>query len=79
MTKFSERLKSVRLEQGHTQKQAGEGIGISESHYQHYEYGKREPSIGKLEVLCRYFNVSADYLLGLSDNPAPKEKDTNGG
>ena len=71
MTTFNERLKEVRKAQKLTQKQVAEGIGISANHYQFYEYGKIEPSIGVAIKLCHYFNVSADYLLGLSDDLHP--------
>jgi transcriptional regulator with XRE-family HTH domain len=68
MSKFSDRLKEIRKTRNLTQKQVAEGIGISENQYQFYEYDKREPTISSFERLCTYFNVSADYLLGLSDN-----------
>ena len=71
MSVFSERLKSVRLERKLTQKQVAEGIGVAESYYQIYEYGKKEPVVSNLEKLCRCLNVSSDYLLGLSDEPRP--------
>ncbi len=37
--------------------------------YQRYEYGTRKPTSDIIIKLCNYFNVSADYLLGLSDDP----------
>ena len=71
MTNFPERLKEVRKSKNFTQKQVAEGVGISANHYQFYEYGKNEPSYVLIIKLCQYFNVSADYLLGLSDEPTP--------
>ena len=68
---FPERLKVVRKDQNLTQKQVAIGIEILEQAYQRYEYGNKIPGIDKLEKLCRYFNVSADYLLGLTDEPRP--------
>ena len=64
MSIFQKRLKEIRKLKGYTQKKTAEGIGISEQAYQVYEYGKREPSIGKLDKLCQFFDVPADYLLG---------------
>ena len=75
MPAFASRLKDLRKSQGITQKQVAEGIGVAESYYQVYEYGKKEPTISKLEKLCRYFNVSADYLLGLSDEPTAHRRE----
>lgn len=72
MSKFSERLKEVRKSRNLTQKQVALGTEMSENQYQFYEYGKKEPSISNFEKFCNYFNVSADYLLGLSDNPERK-------
>ena len=78
VTVFSERLKIIRKSIGHTQKQVADGIGVAESYYQIYEYGRTEPKASNIAKLCRYFNISADYLLGLTDEPRPlREKDTN--
>lgn len=69
MILFPQRLKEVRGSQKITQKATADFLEIREQAYQMYEYGKREPNFETLEKLCNYFNVSADYLLGLSDDP----------
>jgi len=69
MTSFPERLKEIRKLKKVTQKQIADGIGASEAQYQKYEYGYNKPSYDVIIKLCQYFCVSADYLLGLSDNP----------
>jgi len=69
MSKFPSRLKEIRLQMKFTQRQIATEIEISETQYQNYEYGKKEPTLSNFEKLCNYFNVSADYLLGLSDDP----------
>ena len=69
MCSFPERLKALRLQNEFSQKKISEGIGISETQYQKYEYGKTKPNYEYIIKLCNYFNVSADYLLGLSDDP----------
>jgi len=66
---FNERLKSLRKERGLTQRQVFEGVKMTESAYQKYEYGKREPAYSYLIALADYFNVSLDYLVGRTDNP----------
>lgn len=68
MTVFSERLRKIRKLKKMTQKQVAEGSGLSENQYQFYEYGKQEPGIGIFAKICECLNVSADYLLGLSDD-----------
>lgn len=54
---------------GVTQKQAAIIAGVSERGWQMYEYGTATPSVDVIVALSANYNVSADYLLGLSDNP----------
>ena len=65
--KFKERVRQLRLEKHETQKAVAEAIGISERHYQFFEYGKHLPSIENLWALADHFGVSMDYLSGRSD------------
>ena len=67
---FSERLVELRKSRGLTQKQVYEGVSMSMLGYQRYEYGEREPSFQKLIALADFFDVSLDYLVGRSDDPA---------
>jgi len=69
MLGFTERLLIMRKNGKISQKQAASVMDVSETQYQNYEYGKHLPTIDKIEKLCRCFNISADWLLGLSDNP----------
>ena len=62
------RLKEIRLERGLTQKQLALAIGLTETALCNYEKGIREPSLGVLKALCTVLEVSADYLLGFSDD-----------
>lgn len=64
---FGERLKELRIEQGKTQAQVAEDLGISSVAYLHYEKNQREPSFDLLVNIAKYFNVSLDYLFGLCD------------
>lgn len=64
---MDKKLRNLRIEKGVTQKQVAQAIGITKSAYANYEQGNREPSNQILKSLCQYFNVSADYLLGLKD------------
>ena len=67
---LSAQFKKVRLEKGLTQKQVAAALGITEQAYQRYEYGKTVPSALVLIALSDYFDVSLDYLVGRSDDPA---------
>ena len=53
-----------------TAKEIAKTIDISPSTLSLYLSGKRVPHPEVLVKLCKYFNVSADYLLGISDNPS---------
>ena len=64
---MGERLKRLRREKGVTQVEVANAIGVTTSAYGHYESGVREPSVDIIILLCKYFDVSADYLLGLTD------------
>ena len=66
---FPESLKRFRKEFKITQKQAAEGAGVVERLYQKYEHGEVAPSVLVVMKLADKFDVSADYLLGRTDNP----------
>ena len=67
MNKFAERLKELREEKGLSLKQLSKEIGISDVAIGRWERKARIPNIEALIVIAKYFNVSADYLLGLTD------------
>ena len=67
------RLKLLRKELKKTQTDIANVLGITVSAYGNYELGQREPDNANLVKLARYFNVSTDYLLGLSDERSPKQ------
>lgn len=69
MLDFPVRLKEIRTQKHYSQKQVASAIGITDTLYQKYEYGKTKPAYDVIIKLCDYFNVSADYLLGRTDNP----------
>lgn len=62
------RLKELRKEFGYTQAQIGAQIGISQQGYASYENGKNRPDMESLIKLANIYNVSLDYLLGLTDD-----------
>ena len=67
---FQTRLIDIRRAKGLTQKQVSDGIGISEVGLQNYENGRRKPAFDVLIALADFYNVSLDYLVGRSDDPA---------
>lgn len=62
-----EALKRFRKEMHITQRQAADAANVSERNYQDYEYGKVIPSATVIITLAQYFDISIDYLVGLSD------------
>ena len=67
---FQTRLTNIRRSKGFTQKQVADGIGISEVGLQNYENGRRKPAFDVLVALADFYDVSLDYLVGRSDDPA---------
>ncbi|MBQ8309165.1 MAG: helix-turn-helix transcriptional regulator [Clostridia bacterium] len=65
--KFCERLKMIRQESNMTQKDVYTQLNISQNGYASYEQGRTEPNINTLIKLCKIFDVSSDYLLGLEE------------
>lgn len=73
---FRERLRSARQARGLTQQRTADGLGMTKVGYQNYEYGRTSPAFNMLPRLAHFFNVSSDYLLGLSDEPRLPDKET---
>lgn len=64
---FNEKLKELRLDKCLNQKEVANRLGISATCYAGYEQGYRQPDLKMLTKICLLYGVSADYLLGLSD------------
>lgn len=60
-------LYDLRIEQGLSQKQLAEAIGVSQSTIAKIEVNRNEATASTVRKLAKYFQVSADYLLGLED------------
>ncbi|MCL2775714.1 MAG: helix-turn-helix domain-containing protein [Oscillospiraceae bacterium] len=67
MANLCDRLIQLKIEQNLLQKDIAKDIGIALRTYQYYERGQRKPDSEAIIKMCEYFQVSADYLLGLSD------------
>ena len=64
---FGEKLRLLREDKEINQTKLAQATNMTQRKVSYLECGKYEPSISDIVVLCRYFNVSADYLLGLSN------------
>ena len=67
MKVFSVRLKELRKSAGLTQQQLAEKLNVKQQSYTRYESGAGEPNLETVALIAKIFDVSADYLLGLSD------------
>lgn len=66
--KFQERFVEILKISGKRQTEIAEAAKVSKQCISDYKTGKSVPSIETLCLLCEFLDVSADYLLGLSDN-----------
>ena len=67
---FAHTMSELRKAHGLSQRKAAADLKISQALLSHYENGAREPGLGFVCRACRYYGVSADYLLGLTDEPS---------
>lgn len=67
--KYKLRIRDLREDHDLTQKQIAEIVGTSQSYYAQYENEKRPLPIHAIRRLSVYYNISADYILGLIDRP----------
>ena len=68
MEYFGDKLRALRMEKKLTQNDLAARLGIVGASVSSYEKNKQYPSVEVLIQLCQAFDVSADYLLGLSDD-----------
>ncbi|MBO5409002.1 MAG: helix-turn-helix transcriptional regulator [Clostridia bacterium] len=61
------RLKDLREDSDITQKELAEYLHIKQNTYSQYENGQRQLPIEVLIALSKYYKVSTDYILGLTD------------
>lgn len=64
---YRQRLRALREDHDLSQSEAGKVIHKSQQGYSHIENGRAELKIEDLVTLCRFYHVSADYVVGLSD------------
>ncbi len=75
MMYFGTRLKELRKSKHITQQELAEAVNLVKSSISAYEKDLKYPSIDVLIKLSNYFDVSCDYLLGLTDNIEIKHYD----
>lgn len=74
---LSHRVKNLRNAKGQSQNEVGKALGKSRETVSKYELGEREPDPEAIVMFSKHFNVSSDYILGITDhieNMAPGER-----
>ena len=72
MRTFGEIEKELRLKHGYTMDDVAKGTNLTKGAISRYESGEREPAFHLIRYFCEFYDVSADYLLGLVDEPQGK-------
>ena len=67
MTNYRERMRNLREDSDLTQAELGKLLNKSQQGYNHIEAGRAELKIDDLIKLCQFYNLSADYIIGLTD------------
>lgn len=67
MNTYIKRIRDLREDADLTQSQIAEYLGTSQTMYARYERGANEIPVRHIIKLCEYFGVSADYILGITD------------
>lgn len=74
MVNLGERLRELRTEKELSQAQVAKRMGVSPAIISSYENSVKQPSLENLVKIAYLYNVSTDYLLGISDRKAVKPK-----
>lgn len=74
MATLGQRLKELRLEKRLTQADIGKMLNVSNVSVSGYESGTREPDSSSIAKLADFYEVSTDYLMGVTNNRQPQSK-----
>lgn len=64
---FSNRLKQLREDLGITQEELAKRLNLTQSTIAYYENGRKTPTLENAIIIAKIFNISLDYLVGLSN------------
>lgn len=68
---YRTRIRNIREDKDMTQAEIGKLLNKSQQGYNHIEAGRAELKIDDLIKLCQFYDLSADYLIGLTNTPKP--------
>lgn len=67
MTNYTKRIRDLREDKDLTQSQVAKVLHTTQGYYSKYELGKREIPLHHIITLCKLYDVSADYILGFTN------------
>ena len=68
MKNYNQRIRELREDNDIKQETVAKYLNVSQTYYSRYELGKVPLPLDKFIALCKFYNVSADYLLGFTDD-----------
>ncbi|MBE6803744.1 MAG: helix-turn-helix transcriptional regulator [Ruminococcaceae bacterium] len=71
---YPQRIRDLREDKDLLQLDIAKLLNTTQSYYAQYENGRRPLPIQHLITLCKYYNVSPEYILGFTDTPKPLPK-----
>ncbi len=71
---FYQRLRDIRDDRGLSQKAVGILLGTTQQQYARWEQGQQEMPMHNFIILAKHYNISLDYLAGLTDTPSTLDK-----
>ena len=72
---YSQRIRDLREDKDLVQADIARLLKTTQSYYAQYENGHRPLPVEHLITLCKYYNVSPEYILGFTNTPKPLPKD----
>lgn len=69
---YFHRLEDLRVDNDKTQIQIANYLNLNREVYRRYEKGIREIPVWAVLKLAEFYHTSTDYILGLTDDPAPR-------
>lgn len=74
MPNYVKRIRDLREDRDYKQEHIAKALHTTQGYYSKYELGKRALPIEHLITLCKLYNVSADYILGFTNEQKPLPK-----
>lgn len=71
---YVQRIRDLREDMDITQEEVAKILNTTQGYYSKYELGIRKLPIDHLITLCKFYNVTADYILGFTNDPKPLPK-----